>query len=125
MNNPDKYAVLGPNGEVITTLNSRLAVNQGITDAQLEALKLSHQLCYSLFYAAKQVLDQPLKLKLLAAVFDVLETEQQKLWNFPADPNFHRFFDFPGCTCPKMDNADALGTPYRITVEGCPIHWKK
>jgi len=116
-----KFIVNGIDGKPLTSLNRMLAERQKVTDEQLEALKLSHQLRWMLFETAKTI-KEPLKLKMLAAVYEALEFEQQALWNFPRDPNFHRFFDFPGCKCPRMDNIDALGTPYRITVENCPIH---
>jgi hypothetical protein len=118
----DKYTVTDQNGNVITQLNHRLAEKQKITDDKLEALKLSHQLRWILFEAAKKVLDEPLKLKMLANVFDALETEQQKLWNFEVNLNYHYFFSFPGCKCPKLDNQDRLGTSHRIISQGCPIH---
>jgi len=121
----NKYTVTDQNGEVITQLNYHLAEKQKITYEQLEALKLSHQLRWILFEAAKKVLDEPLKLKLLANVFDTLESEQQKLWNFDVNPNHHYFFSFPGCKCPKMDNHDRLGTPYKIFDKSCPIHGYK
>ena len=116
-----KYTVMGIDGKPLTRLNEGLAKRQKITDEQLEALKLSHQLRWMLFETAKAT-KEPTQLKMLAAVYDALEFEQQALWNFPRDPNFHRFFDFPGCICPRIDNIDALGTPYRITVQTCPIH---
>ena len=77
-----------------------------------------------LFEAASNdsVKNSKLKLKMLAAVFDALEFEQQELWNFPRDANFHHWFEFPGCTCPKMDNKEALGTNRRIIFEDCPIY---
>jgi len=118
----DKYYVTDQNGEVITHLNRYLAEKQKITDEQLEALKLSHQLRWILFEAAKKVIDEPLKLKMLANVFDALESEQQKLWNFDVNPDHHYFFDFPGCKCPKLDNQERLGTPYKIINLSCPIH---
>ena len=117
----NKYTITGPNGEAVCQLSEQLAIRQKISDEQLEALKLSHQLKYQIFGAAKTT-KEPLKLKMLAAVFDALETEQQKLWNFTPDVNHHRFFDFPGCKCPKMDNADALGTPYKVYAGDCLIH---
>lgn len=120
--NPDKYVVFGPNGEIITLLNRHLAERQKIPDEQLEALKMSHQVRYMLFKAAETVLDQPLKLRMLAGVFDALESEQQELWNFSVDPTHNRFFDFPGCTCPKIDNAERLGVEAKIYVQSCPIH---
>lgn len=118
----DKYTVMGLDGVTpITVLNESLAKRQKITDAQLEALKLTHQLRWMLFEIAKDT-KEPLQLKMLAALFDSLESEQQELWNFPRDVNFHYFFEFPGCTCPKMDNRERLGTPYRIIAQDCPIH---
>lgn len=116
-----KYVVLGPNGKPMFILNSFLVHKQNISDEQLEALKLSHQLKHVLFEGARSTSD-PLKLKLLAVVFDTLESEQQKLWNFPVNTDFHRFFDLPGCTCPKLDNDERLGTKYHIYSKNCKIH---
>jgi hypothetical protein len=121
----DKYIVTGPDGKIITSLNPQLAAHQNVSDEQLEALKLSHQLRWMIFEAAKKVIEEPLKLKMLANIFDLLETEQQKLWNFKLNQNIHRFFDFPGCKCPKIDNADRLGTPYRVYSEECTIHGER
>lgn len=118
----DKYAVMGPDGKVIRMLNERLVTSQNLTDEQLEALKMSHQVRYMLFKAAETVLDQPLKLRMLAAVFDSLETEQQKLWGFKPDLTFHCFYNFPGCQCPVLDNQDRLGVAGKVHVSKCPIH---
>lgn len=51
-----------------------------------------------------------------------LEFKIQKLWNFPKDANFHRWFDVPKCSCPKSDNYLALGTKFRHINKNCPIH---
>lgn len=118
----EDLTVISDDGEIITRLNGNLAIRQNVTDEQLDALKLSHQLRHKLFKMAKAVLDQPLKLKMLANVFDALETEQQKLWNFETNPNMHMFFTFPGCACPVMDNRERFGTPYKIINDNCPIH---
>jgi len=125
-----KYTVTGPNDEPITTLNANLAMRQKITDEQLEALKLSHQLRWMLFESAKKIIEEDLpakglKLRMLANVFDTLESEQQKLWNFDVNSNFHMFWTFPGCSCPVMDNQDRIGTPYKVTVQSCIIHGVK
>jgi len=116
----DKYAVTYK-GKVITRLNERLASRQKITDEQLEALKVSHQVRYIIFERAKKTKDSR-KLKELAALLEELEFLQQGLWNFPQDRNFHRWFDLPNCLCPKMDNEDALGVDHRTTRLDCPAH---
>ena len=117
----NKYSVFDADGKLIAQLNGRLAIKQNVSDEQLEKLKATHVLAHSLKEAARRTTDV-VKLRMLAAEFDKLETEQQLLWNFEPDPNFHRFFDFPGCTCPKLDNAERLGTPYLIINATCPIH---
>lgn len=116
------YSVTDSDGKIVTHLNENLAIRQNVTDEQLEALKLSHLLRRFLFDNAEKSLNEPLKLKMLAAVFDTLESEQQKLWNFGVNTDFHMFFTFPGCKCPKMDNRERLGTPYAIINSDCPIH---
>lgn len=117
----DRCIVRGPNDEVLCVLNPLLLIRQNINDEALEALKLSHQLKHLLFEAAKKTTNKS-SLRLLAAHFDELEYHQQELWGFPQDENYHRFFDFPGCTCPKMDNEDRLGTAFKIYQDDCPIH---
>ena len=119
-----RYVVtFGKDKTPITVLNKNLAKRQKISAEQLVALKFSHQIRHMIFETAKSLGENNiLELKLLAALFDTLETEQQKLWNFPVNPDYHRWFDFPGCTCPKMDNVDRLGTPNRIIDVDCPIH---
>lgn len=121
----DKYDVTGPDGELLTRLNRGLAARQNVTDEQLSALVLSHQLRHILFEAAKQCLDEPLKLKMLGAVFEALEFEQQELWNFPRSADHHMFWEFPGCTCPRMDNRERWGTGHSIIALNCPVHGHK
>lgn len=51
----------------------------------------------------------------------ILEFRLQRLWGFSEDKNFHRFWETPKCTCPKMDNADAY--PYRQYINmDCKLH---
>ena len=64
-------------------------------------------------------------LKKLAEEVGQIEFKLQAAWNFPLDKNYHRWFEVPKCTCPKMDNIDMLGTKYRIIAEDCPIHGKE
>lgn len=118
----DKYTVVGPDGKKLTRLNETLAIRQKLSDERIAALVMSHQVKHMLFEAAKTVLDEPLKLRMLAKMFDELEFEQQKLWGFEQSKNHHFFWQFPGCKCPKLDNRDWWGTPYTIKAQDCPIH---
>jgi hypothetical protein len=50
----------------------------------------------------------------------------QKLWNFPQDDNYIKFWNFPACTCPKMDNDDNYPYGRYVQVQDCPIHgWEE
>ena len=109
-------------GVAVTKLNHILVEKQNLNDEQVEALKLSHELKYRLLNIAKENIKDPYKLKMLSGIVDALESEQQKLWNFEVDPNYHQWFNFPGCSCPKMDNKERIGTLHRIISEDCPIH---
>ncbi len=52
-----------------------------------------------------------------------IEHTMQGLWGFPRDSDFHvHWLRRAGCTCPKMDNHDLMGAPYRIVFEDCPHH---
>ena len=46
----------------------------------------------------------------------------QRLWGFEEKANMHRFWEYPYCTCPKLDNEDRYGTSSYIVSCGCPIH---
>lgn len=117
----DSLEVVSGNGEFICYLNPGLVDKQNLTDSEIAALKTTHRLRYELFAIAANM-KSPEALKALAKFFSKLESEQQRLWHFDVDENYYRFFDFPGCTCPKMDNAERLGTPYHIISMDCPIH---
>ena len=51
-----------------------------------------------------------------------LEFELQRLWGFPQDKEFHRYWLSVGyCKCGAIDNLERLGYG-RIINLGCPVH---
>jgi len=117
----DKYDII-LDGVWLGRLNDRLARNQHVSDDQLEALRISHQVKHKLFEEAKRTQDGK-RLRELAVMFEELEFLQQEAWNFEQDRKFHRWFDLPGCTCPKLDNGDRVGaSDERIISTDCPAH---
>ena len=51
-----------------------------------------------------------------------LEFELQRLWGFPQDEEFHRYWLSVGhCKCGTLDNLERLGYG-RIINLGCPVH---
>lgn len=87
----------------------------------LNELKELHVQKLILFKAMEET-DDPVLLKAYANNFEQIEFAMQQCWGFEMDRNHHRWFEVPKCTCPKMDNADRIGTPYRIHTADCPIH---
>lgn len=54
-----------------------------------------------------------------------IEFRQQREWGFKIDKKWHRFWQRPGCECPKMDNGERWGTPYTIVSGNCRLHWNE
>jgi len=108
-------------GKPVSVLNPRLIERQNIDKETLKELKLTHEDRARIFESMENT-DDPAELKMYAEQFEALEFEQQRLWGFPQDRNFHCWYDVPKCACPKLDNADNRGTKYRIIRGECPIH---
>ena len=49
------------------------------------------------------------------------EKNLQKLWGFPEDENYIRWWWVPKCTCPKLDNDDNYPIGYYTTSMYCPL----
>lgn len=123
VNKYDNAMVMGSDGKPLYVLNKELLAKQNVSEGQLFALKASHYLKDIIFEMARNTNEEN-TIRMLAAVFDALESEQQKLWNFEVDVTQHRFFDFPKCSCPQLDNRDRLGTPYKVHTFDCIVHGK-
>ena len=51
-----------------------------------------------------------------------VERKLQDLWGFDEDDDKIKFWTFPACSCPKMDNNDRYPYGYYIVNDGCLIH---
>jgi len=117
-------SVCHDDGTFVCTLNGALAKKQGLHAIEIELLKISH-LTRDLLFRTMEQTDNPVILRKLADKFDELEFEQQKLWHFDEDKNFHRWFEVPKCTCPKLDNEDLIGCEQKVIDLKCIIHGGK
>lgn len=105
----------------VTELNPTLLREQDLSPSHIEALETSHRIRQILFDLAAHS-GNKVELKILGWLFDELEFCQQEIWGFDQDARHHRFFDLPGCTCPKSDNEDRLGHRQAIYDKSCPVH---
>lgn len=100
-------------------LNKRLLDNQNAW-SNLDAIKDAHWLKLMVYEMLEETSDRD-TLKSLGNDLTEIEFELQDLWGFPLDANYHRFWEYPKCTCPKMDNADWY--PHRSVIQkDCPLH---
>lgn len=110
-------------------LNTRLATRRNLLPEVVDEICLNHGMIQDI----KQIMenttpdnDESIKeLSLLADSVTVHEFELQRLWGFEQDSNMHsQWFTLPHCDCPIMDNADRLGTKYKVINTKCILHGK-
>lgn len=104
-------------------LNSRLISNQRLTTEDVDKLNKLHLIrnCYT---SLMQSEEDSTNLRYLASIVTQIDFQLQKIWKFKLDENYHKFWNLPGCECPKLDNMDMYGTGHRYTNPNCPIHGK-
>jgi hypothetical protein len=76
------------------------------------------------FYDFIELSNDKEEIRRLDKIITQIEFQLQKLWGFPQDRNHHRWFDVPKCDCPKWDNADSLGSDFRMINPNCILHGK-
>lgn len=107
------------NGEPQYMLNKYLFDSQDCWE-NIEAIVEAHELKLLLMDMISKEDSVPM-LKSLAQDITEVEFELQSLWKFPKDIKFHRFWELPKCSCPKLDNSDSY--PHRqYTRLDCPLH---
>jgi hypothetical protein len=104
------------NNTVVVGKTLQQRINE-MTPVEYAALTALHRLM-------DEIVDNPRLDKYDANVFiEDIEFTMQGLWGFPRDRDFHiHWLRRAGCTCPKMDNHDLMGAPYRVVDFGCPHH---
>lgn len=103
-------------------LNERLILQQKLSEGEVEHILRLHE--HKLKLCAKMEAlppDNP-KVKAYAKELEQLEFLLQEAWKFPRDANYHRFWEMPHCTCPKMANDDAYPSGYYVRTRDCPAH---
>ena len=116
---PSANLVVWHKGKETLMLNKRLLDQQNCW-TNLEAIKACHSEKLHIYDEMNETDDTGL-LMLFDALLTQIEYELQGLWGFPLDIKYHRFWERPKCTCPKLDNADWY--PVRQVISGdCPLH---
>ena len=109
-------------------MNEVLAKAQELTPETIQQIKQCHIDRDSLLNVARNALETDTDNKRLRTLFKLWEHGErrlQKLWNFDEDDNYIKFWTFPGCTCPNMDNEDNYPYGRYIQNMSCRIHGKE
>lgn len=116
-----KYDIYYPNGELAGRINARLIESKEIDDSTLKEIIRIHE-HKLIIYADIQKETELIMLPLYAKILTHYERKLQVLWGFTVDNRFHRFWNTPRCTCPKLDNEDRYPNGYYIRNLECPLH---
>lgn len=105
---------------------TRVLLNKSLLDRQncwenLDEIKETHWLKLLMYSMLRETSFDVKLMKSLAKDLVEIEYHLQSLWKFPLDSKFHRFWEYPKCACPKLDNYDAY--PYmQYTNLSCMLH---
>lgn len=106
-------------------INMELAKARGLSAPEIKGIKLLQKIRYSWHTYIGTLVSSCPDGKLIKKANEVateLEFGLQKLWGFPLDYDWHRFWEIPGCACPKMDNEDRYPYGNYIINQKCRIH---
>jgi len=104
--------------------NPILVKRQGIDEESVRQINILHDVRESLHecLASMNVYTyNSLAREIVKLLYDI-EAELQRLWKFPVNPNYYKFWNVPACVCAKMDNEDAYPTGYYSINLNCPLH---
>jgi hypothetical protein len=115
--------------------NPRLADKQGVDEFERKIIDKLHILRYLIednvnvlitkYNKKKRVKDKESLERIIKNNYEEwIENERilQKLWKFEENDNFIKFWTFPACSCPRMDNDDNYPTGHYYKVQNCMIH---
>ena len=102
-------------------LNPDLIIKQKLTKDDVKQLIILNQQKIVCYNEAEHTEDAT-KLRALAAECEMIEYQIQDILHFKRNKNYHRWFDFPKCTCNKLDNEQNIGSDIRFYNQCCIIH---
>lgn len=118
--NDEELYVYSNEGKGICKINRKLLDKMDAWN-NLNLIKEAHRLKYSAYELLKKIED-PDELKEIDKLISQIEFNLQEFWGFPQNAKYHRFWERPKCTCPKMDNAERWPIGYYVISGDCPLH---
>lgn len=115
------------NERTVTRKNRGITISEGFLDRQnawgnLEKIKILHHFTMLLHEVMEEYPEDRQVLRTCDAFWDLIEYQLQDCWGFERNNSWFKFWDRPGCTCPKMDNDDSYPSGIYNIRGDCPIH---
>jgi hypothetical protein len=106
---------------------SAVVLNKALLDKQnawasLEKILWAHELKLIIIEMIEET-SNIFEIRDLGKDLTEIEFHLQKLWGFKQEKRYHRFWYYPKCMCPKMDNDDRYPYESYIVKKGCPLHF--
>ena len=108
-------------GEKSVTLNKGL-LDQQLAWKNLEKILLAHQFKLMLYEMIEDS-SSTREMYELGKDLTLVEFHLQKLWGFEKDSRYHKWWYYPKCLCPKLDNDDNYPSGMYYVAGNCPLHW--
>ena len=123
----DFYKVVESNKYDDNGFNRELLKIQKVTEDQYNDLLHLHKSVNKLLDVEEELIkSNSLKKETAKCVKELLtniEFEMQDRWNFKQDINYHiHWLKLRGCSCPKTDNKERVGSGYYVTDSKCIYH---
>jgi hypothetical protein len=110
-------------------INKELADELGVPKPNQVAINEIHDTRRDIFNSVEKMMKTGYKKEAHPTIFKELydewmqlERDLQFLWGFDLDDNKIKFWNFPACSCPTMDNNDAYPYGYYTISGDCIIH---
>ena len=101
-------------------MNYQLAESKGLSEERIKLLEVLYKRMHSTLTRPEMFTDS--YHKALERVRQI-EYTLQYCWGFEENPSMWRYdFYLKGCTCPKTDNEELVGSDMRIYAKDCPYH---
>jgi len=100
-------------------INYRHPQYETLDEEQIQAINLMHISREAMLTAANNDVNSA---KAIYPSWVALETALQRLWGFTEDISYVKFWHYPHCTCPKIDNDDLYPSGLYVFNNSCPIH---
>ena len=102
-------------------LNAALIRKQNLSVDDVEKIKQLHLERMKIEYRIEKSSDK-LILKELSKKWTENQFLLQDAWGFKRDQNYHKFWEVPKCSCPKLDNLDLYPSAYYWRDVNCVLH---